>query len=371
MAASISGSSQASSSQEFHGLPTNVKTSLSKCTLRRKKVFSENEIQSLSHFVPSEFSPKKNTFKLSHSLRVYNPAGSNDFLAFSLKHRIKGTDKRFYPAVDLNTGNSIGFICINPDKQKKCQAEVKIINTLTQSKEASPYIIQLLFCDNLERPARLLMPRYSTDLNFYAARFRRLSFLTQLEGIRDIASALGHLHKMGFIHRDLKPENILADAHVNSEGELVLRLVLSDFGVTIQESDLEKKRFPWGSPDFFSSEQSYLYNLYFHHPDEIRSESVSFESLPEDVKQATRAITTKSDMFSLFLTIGAVFGRLFPTTTESPVEPTASMEPGVFWKNFYQTTPLGSQNPADRPSAEEFLKVINGYIEDVRKARKE
>jgi serine/threonine protein kinase len=74
---------------------------------------------------------------------------------------------------------------------------------------------------------------------------------TVIDRGRQLAEAIGYLHRHGIVHRDLKPENILVD----SDG----RLKVADFGTAMLEG---ARRLTWkhmseslGTPDYMSPEQ--------------------------------------------------------------------------------------------------------------------
>jgi len=70
-----------------------------------------------------------------------------------------------------------------------------------------------------------------------------------VEVIRQLAAALGHVHRLGLIHRDLKPSNVLMPAG---------GVVLIDFGLARSIDDLALTRMGQlvGTPGYYSPEQA-------------------------------------------------------------------------------------------------------------------
>ncbi len=78
-----------------------------------------------------------------------------------------------------------------------------------------------------------------------------LSPTTALEYIQQVAQALGHAHKKGFIHRDIKPENILFNENGNA--------ILSDFGIARAQTNTTNMTAVGsivGTPRYMSPEQA-------------------------------------------------------------------------------------------------------------------
>ena len=68
--------------------------------------------------------------------------------------------------------------------------------------------------------------------------------------IKNLLSALNHLHKMKIMHRDLKPENILLKSKENDTD-----LVIADFGLSTEILSLDKILFKrCGTPGFVAPE---------------------------------------------------------------------------------------------------------------------
>jgi serine/threonine protein kinase len=65
--------------------------------------------------------------------------------------------------------------------------------------------------------------------------------------VAEIAEALGHAHRMGFVHRDIKPANILLD----HQG----RAYLTDFGIAVVEEELLRDVGAAGTLPYMAPEQ--------------------------------------------------------------------------------------------------------------------
>jgi serine/threonine protein kinase len=65
--------------------------------------------------------------------------------------------------------------------------------------------------------------------------------------VAEVADALGHAHRAGFVHRDIKPANILID--------LQGKAYLTDFGIAVLEEDLQRNPGAVGTLAYMAPEQ--------------------------------------------------------------------------------------------------------------------
>ena len=75
----------------------------------------------------------------------------------------------------------------------------------------------------------------------------RLDYRESARIVAEVADALGHAHREGFVHRDIKPDNILIDR----EG----RAFLTDFGIAAVEEDLLRDVTAAGTLPYMAPEQ--------------------------------------------------------------------------------------------------------------------
>src|SRR6201993_4360316 len=105
-----------------------------------------------------------------------------------------------------------------------------------------------------------------------------------------LASALGKLHEHGLIHKDMKPANILVDPITN-------RVWLTGFGIA---SDLPRERQAPEPPETIAGTLAYM--------------------APEQTGRMNRSIDSRSDLYSLGVTLYEMLAGVLPFTASDPTE---------------------------------------------------
>jgi len=196
-----------------------------------------------------------------------------------------------------------------------------------------------------------IMKDYSNQKKFFS--FREACII-----IRNILEALAYAHQEGVIHRDIKPSNIIVSIIVSKQGELKIKLKITDFGIAkivlsegsgLEQTVLTKDFSILGTPQYMS-------------PEQIRLEKVS----------------GKTDVFSVgvilyeMLTGRLPFGNIKEMSITTKVTNTANEKlksPRTINKKIPQ--PLEDillkaleKNPEKRYDAEGFYKALDSYLKD-------
>src|SRR5580700_1644816 len=105
----------------------------------------------------------------------------------------------------------------------------------------------------------------------------------------NLATALGHAHRRGLIHKDVKPENVIVD-----DAE---RVWLTGFGIA---SRLPRERQAPAPPEVISGTLAYL--------------------SPEQTGRMNRSVDTRSDLYSLGVTLYQMLTGVLPFAAADPLE---------------------------------------------------
>ena len=105
-----------------------------------------------------------------------------------------------------------------------------------------------------------------------------------------LSTAIGRLHARGLVHKDIKPTNIVVDAASS-------RIWLTGFGIA---SRLPRHRQPPTSPEIIAGTLAYM--------------------APEQTGRMNRSIDSRSDLYSLGVTLYEMFVGALPFTASDPME---------------------------------------------------
>uniref|UniRef100_A0A0A9Y1E0 non-specific serine/threonine protein kinase n=1 Tax=Lygus hesperus TaxID=30085 RepID=A0A0A9Y1E0_LYGHE len=109
-----------------------------------------------------------------------------------------------------------------------------------------PFLLTLRYSFQSKEKLYLVLDYFQGgELFFHLKNVRRFPEEVARIYVAEIALALGHLHKLGYIYRDLKPENILLDTAGH--------ICLADFGLSKDISD-EKAHTFCGTPEYLAPE---------------------------------------------------------------------------------------------------------------------
>src|SRR5580700_9729541 len=118
------------------------------------------------------------------------------------------------------------------------------------------------------------------------ARFLRLAI--------GMATALGHVHQRGLIHKDVKPENVLVALE---PGDGACHIWLTGFGIA---SRLPRERQAPSPPEFIAGTLAYM--------------------SPEQTGRMNRSMDTRSDLYSLGVTLYQMLTGVLPFAAADPLE---------------------------------------------------
>ena len=110
----------------------------------------------------------------------------------------------------------------------------------------------------------------------------------------NLATALGHVHQRGLIHKDIKPENVLVALEPSGD---VGKVWLTGFGIA---SRLPRERQAPAPPEVVAGTLAYM--------------------SPEQTGRMNRSIDTRSDLYSLGVTLYQMLTGVLPFSAADPLE---------------------------------------------------
>ena len=110
----------------------------------------------------------------------------------------------------------------------------------------------------------------------------------------NLTTAVGHAHQRGLIHKDIKPVNVLVALEPSGDAG---RVWLSGFGIA---SRLPRERQAPAPPEIIAGTLAYM--------------------SPEQTGRMNRSIDTRSDLYSLGVTLYQMLAGALPFTAADPLE---------------------------------------------------
>ncbi len=149
-----------------------------------------------------------------------------------LREAVSGTMSAFYMAKDKKTGEIVGLKVLDPTKTEFFESRFKGLEKPSEGEIAvqfdHPQIVKTLSYGVTNNGEHYLMMEYldGPGLNTLIKDRSPLLDGNRLSLIRQMVTAVGEVHKQGFIHRDICPRNFIC-----SEDAKQLKLI--DFGLTV------------------------------------------------------------------------------------------------------------------------------------------
>ena len=174
----------------------------------------------------------------------------------------------------------------SPQSLRRIEHEFSLASELDPAWAAKPLAITrhegrsiLILTDPGGEPLDLVLERQDQPLDL--ARVLRIAI--------GLAKALGQVHRQGFIHKDIKPGNILVDDASN--------VWLTGFGIA---SQLPRESQAPAPPEIIAGTLAYM--------------------APEQTGRMNRSIDTRSDLYSLGVTLYQMLTGALPFVAADPVE---------------------------------------------------
>ena len=174
---------------------------------------------------------------------------------------------------------------ISPQNLRRLEHEYSLATELDAAWAAEP-----LALTRYQGRATLILKNPGGDpLDGIIKQHRKLDLTGFLRIAINLAAALGHVHRQGLIHKDVKPSNVLAAA----SGQVWL----TGFGVA---SRLPRERQLPAAPEFIAGSLPYM--------------------APEQTGRMNRSMDSRSDLYSLGVTLYELSTGHLPFTASDPME---------------------------------------------------
>ena len=149
-----------------------------------------------------------------------------------LRAAVSGTMSSFYMAKDKKSGDVVGLKILDTEKTNFFESRFKGLSKPSEGDIAQrlqhPRIVKTLGTGTTSRGETYLLMEYLDGPGLNVLIKERSPKLegNRLKLIRQMAEALGVVHKAGYIHRDICPRNFICNASATE-------LKLIDFGLTV------------------------------------------------------------------------------------------------------------------------------------------
>src|SRR5271165_4085288 len=171
-----------------------------------------------------------------------------------------------------------------PGSLKRLEHEYSLREELDPAWAARPIAITF----HWDRPVLVLEDPGGTPLDQLLGQELHLGFSLRLA--MSLATALGHVHQRGMIHKDIKPANVLVDSATG-------KVWLMGFGIASRPPRERQSPEP---PEFIAGTLAYM--------------------APEQTGRMNRSIDSRSDLYSLGVTLYEMLTGSLPFTASDPME---------------------------------------------------
>jgi serine/threonine-protein kinase len=193
-----------------------------------------------------------------------------------------------YRADDLKLGSSVALKFLPERLESDPGRRARFLNEVRVAQQVShPNVCRVH--DAGEANGRHFVSMEYVDGEDLASLLRRIGRLPEdkaVEIARQLCAGLAAAHEQGILHRDLKPANVMLDGRGRAK--------ITDFGLAELEHAVEGAQVAWGTPAYQAPEQA-----------------------------AGRAVTIKSDLYSLGLVLYEIFTGKRALEGNTPEELTA------------------------------------------------
>ena len=171
-----------------------------------------------------------------------------------MRSAISGTMSSFYMARDRTTGHIVGLKILDTAKTAAVESRFRNMNKPSEGEIATsidhPNVVKTLEYGTASNGRQYIVMEFldGPGLNSLIVARSELLDGNRVELLRQAATAIGAVHKAGFIHRDVCPRNFVATKDARS-------LKLIDFGLTVPNTpEFTQPGNRTGTPNYMAPE---------------------------------------------------------------------------------------------------------------------